>query len=185
MMAKKKSKLKPNPAIISIAGLPSDEAGRLLLTLIWDLFSIASHLGSIRTIWAGMAGITGPQWNILTATDYLDEGDGVSVGEIANKLHVKSTFVTAQSKLMEKSGHLRRQPSRKDKRIVLLSLTPKAIHRVNAFYDIRRHMDQRMFGEFSGQDFQWLVKQVEAIRTQAERALLELKNGLNNPPSSS
>ena len=175
-MAKKKSQLKPNPPIISISGLSSDEAGRLLLTLIWDFFSIASHLGNIRTIWANMAGITGPQWNILTATDYLDRGDGVPVGEIANKLHVKSTFVTAQSKLMEMSGHLRRRPSQKDKRIVLLSLTPQAIHKVNAFYDIRRRMDQTMFGEFSGQEFQQLVQQVEAIRTQAERALQELKN---------
>lgn len=181
----KNSKLKPNPPIISIPGLSSDEAGRLLLTLIWDFFSIASHLGSIRTLWAGMAGITGPQWNILTATDYLDEGEGVSVGEIANKLHVKSTFVTAQSKLMEKSGHLRRRPSQKDKRIVLLSLTAQAIDKVNAFYDIRRRMDQTMFGEFSGREFQQLVKQVAAIRTRTERALLELKNGLSSPPSSS
>ncbi len=184
-MVKKKSELKPHPPIISIPGLSSDEAGQLLLTLIWDFFSIASHLGSIRTLWAGMAGITGPQWNILTATDYLDAGEGVSVGEIANKLHVKSTFVTAQSKLMEKSGHLRRRPSQKDKRIVLLSLTPQAIDKANAFYDIRRRMDQTMFGEFSGQEFQQLVKQVEAIRTRTERALLELKNGLSNPPSSS
>ena len=184
-MARKKAELKPHPPIISIPQLGSDEAGRLLLTLIWDLFSIGSHLGNIRTIWAGMAGITGPQWNILTATDYLDEGEGVSVGEIANKLHVKSTFVTAQSKLMERSGHLRRRPSQKDKRIVLLSLTPQAIHKVNAFYDIRRRVDQTMFGEFSGQDFQLLVQQVEAIRTRAEQALLELKNGLNNPPNSS
>ena len=181
----KNSKLKPHPAIISIPDLSSDEAGRLLLTLIWDFFSIASHLGNIRSIWAGMAGITGPQWNILTATDYLDEGEGVPVGEIANKLHVKSTFVTAQSKLMEKSGHLRRRASQRDKRIVLLSLTPQAIHKVNAFYDIRRRMDQTMFGEFSGQEFQLLVKQVEAIRTRAERGLLELKNGINNPPISS
>ena len=174
-------KTKPKPPIISIPGLSSGEAGNLLLTLIWDLFSIGSRLKNIRNLWAGMADITGPQWNILTATDYLDTGDGVSVGEIANKLHVKSTFVTAQSKLMESGGHLHRRMSRKDKRIVLLSLTPQAIDKVNAFYDIRRRTDQMMFGAFSGEEFQQLVKQVEAIRDNAERALIQL----NSHPRSS
>ena len=114
------------------------------------------------------------------ALDYLDEGEGVPVGEIANRLHVKSTFVTAQSKLMEKSGHLYRIPSKQDKRIVLLSLTPQAINNINTFYEKRRYINQMIFGEFSGQEFQYLVQQIEGIRVRTERALVELKNRLEN-----
>jgi len=101
-MAKKKkpSTLKPKSPVISIPDLPVNESDVLMRTLLWDFFSITNHLSNIRTIWADMTGITGPQWNIIMALDYLDEGEGVPVGEIANRLHVKSTFVTAQSKLI-------------------------------------------------------------------------------------
>jgi len=81
-----------------------------------------------------MIGITGPQWNILMAIDHLDEGGGVSMGEIANKLHVNSTFVTAQSKIMEKSGHLRRVTSNSDRRIVLVSLRQTTINKLNGVW---------------------------------------------------
>ena len=176
----KTSTLKLKSPVISIPDLPVSESDVLMRTLLWDFFSITNHLSNIRTIWADMTGITGPQWNIIMALDYLDEGEGVPVGEIANRLHVKSTFVTAQSKLMEQSGHLYRIPSKQDKRIVLLSLTPQAINSINTFYEKRRYINQMIFGEFSGQEFHHLVQQIEGIRVRTERALVELKNKLEH-----
>ena len=39
----------------------------------------------------------------------LDQADGVPVNVVSKKLHVDSSFVTTQSKLLEKKGFLRRK----------------------------------------------------------------------------
>ncbi|MFQ5661206.1 MAG: MarR family winged helix-turn-helix transcriptional regulator [Gammaproteobacteria bacterium] len=180
-MANKKRarKAKPRSPVITIPSMSNQESDRLLRTILWDFFSISNHMGRIRTYWASLTGITGPQWNILMAVDHLDKGVGVPVGEIANKLHVKSTFVTAQSKLMEKTGHLRRIQSKSDRRVVLLSLTPATITRLNGFHKNRQRVNGMVFGEFSAQEFRYLVEQMEGIRFRVERALALLKSEIN------
>ncbi len=70
-------------------------------------------------------GISGPQWMILMALSDMDKGDGVPVNVVSKKLHVDSSFVTTQSKLLEKKGFLRRKTSTEDARIVQMSLTDK------------------------------------------------------------
>lgn len=175
-MAKKKrsNKFKPRAPVISIASLTNHESDYLLRTVLWDFFSITRHLDKIRTCWGGKIGITGPQWNILMAVDHLDEGEGVSVGEIANKLHVNSTFVTAQSKIMEKSGHLRRVNSKSDRRVVLVSLRQSTINKLDGFYKQRKQVNGMVFGDFSARELRRLVDQIEVIRTRVEHSLDEL-----------
>src|SRR5258708_26144033 len=65
--------------------------------IIWDLVSISNHLEEMRRCWARLFGISGPQWLILMAINDLDQGSGVSVGEVSAKVHAVSTFVTKQT----------------------------------------------------------------------------------------
>ena len=180
IMANKKqlNKFKPRTPVISIPSLTNQESDYLLRTILWDFFSITRHLDKIRTCWGGMIDITGPQWNILMAIDHLDEGGGVSVGEIANKLHVNSTFVTAQSKIMEKSGHLRRVTSKSDRRVVLVSLRQSTINKLDGFYKQRKQVNGMVFGGFSAKEFRRLVDQIEGIRIRVERSLDELDSDM-------
>src|SRR3954452_13548329 len=84
----------------------------------WEIAAINVHLEEIRYFWAKALGISGPQWMILVALADLDQNDGVPVNVVSKKLHVDSSFVTTQSKLLEKKGFLRRKPSTEDARIV-------------------------------------------------------------------
>ena len=68
------------------------------------------HLEEIRQFWAKTLGISGPQWMILMAMADLDKADGVPVNVVSKLLHVDPSFVTTQSKLLEKKGFLRRRP---------------------------------------------------------------------------
>ena len=49
----------------------------------------------------------------------LDTGNGVPVKDVSAMLHVDPSFVTTQSKMLEKNGFMRRVPSRQDARVVL------------------------------------------------------------------
>src|SRR6202012_3916342 len=91
----------------------------------WVIASINVHLEELRYFWAKTLGVSGPQWMILMALADLDQEDGVPVNVVSKKLHVDSSFVTTQSKLLEKKGFLRRQTSAEDARIVQMSLTDK------------------------------------------------------------
>ena len=88
----------------------------------WTIASIGVHLEELRYFWAKTLGISGPQWMILMALSDMDQGDGVPVNVVSKKLHVDSSFVTTQSKLLEKKGFLRRKTSTEDARIVQMSL---------------------------------------------------------------
>ena len=98
--------------------------------LLWDITSINVLLDEIRRFWAQPLGISAPQWTILRAIADLDEGQGVSVKNVTAMLHLDQPFVTTQSKMLEKSGFLRRVSSSTDARVVLMSLSEKAIKQI-------------------------------------------------------
>ena len=92
----------------------------------WEIASINVHLQELRYFWAKTLGISGPQWMILMALADLDKGDGVPVKVVSKMLHVDPSFVTTQSKLLEKKGFMRRKTSEDDARVVEMSLTDKS-----------------------------------------------------------
>jgi MarR family transcriptional regulator, organic hydroperoxide resistance regulator len=91
----------------------------------WEIASISMHLEEIRYFWAKTLGISGPQWMILMALADLDKGEGASVKAVAKLLNVDSSFVTTQSKIIEKKGLVRRRTSEDDARVVQMSLTER------------------------------------------------------------
>lgn len=110
-----------------------DENGRnqeVVRQFLWDIASINVHLEEIRHFWAKELGISGPQWMILMAVGDLDSGNGVPVKDVSAMLHVDPSFVTTQSKMLEKNGFMRRVPSRQDARVVLMSLSDKASKKI-------------------------------------------------------
>ena len=104
---------------------PSDAAKNqeVIKRFTWEVASINVYLQELRYFWAKALGISGPQWMILTALADLDQGEGVPVKVVSKMLHVDPSFVTTQSKLLEKKGFMRRKTSVDDARIVQMSLT--------------------------------------------------------------
>lgn len=141
-------------------------------TLIWEIFSASSHLEKIRRAWAQLLDITGPQWLIMMALETLDTGDGVPVGEVSSKLHVNSTFITAQTKQLESAGYIKRSTSSLDARVVLLSLTDRAIKTIAGFSDRREQVNDFIFGTLSHKELRETVDHLTLIRGRMEKALL-------------
>src|SRR6266849_2896949 len=88
-----------------------------------DLASINVHLDEIRKFWAKSLGVSGPQWMILMALSELDRGQGVSGKDVSELLHIDPSFITTQTKLLERAGLVRRLASSEDARVILMSLT--------------------------------------------------------------
>lgn len=153
------------------AGKPArtQEAGR---RFAWEVASIDVYLQEIRSFWARTLGISGPQWLILMAVKDLDQGEGASVKAVSAQLHVDPSFVTTNSKLLEKRGFLRRKTSREDARVVLMSLTDKAAKHITELEARQNELDDFIFAEFSEQELEALVARLGGLKARLEKARL-------------
>jgi MarR family transcriptional regulator, organic hydroperoxide resistance regulator len=70
----------------------------------WAIASIGVHLEELNGFWGRALDISGPQWMILIILAELDQDKGIPVNAVARKLQVDSSFVTKQSKILEKIG---------------------------------------------------------------------------------
>jgi DNA-binding MarR family transcriptional regulator len=140
----------------------------------WVIASINVHLEEMRYFWAKALGISGPQWLILMALLDLDHDDGVPVNAVSKKLHVDSSFVTTQSKLLEKKGFLRRRTSAEDARIVKMSLTDKTYKHLSSLDSQREALNEFIFAELKDKQISELTDTLQMLQTRLEKAILKM-----------
>ena len=141
---------------------------------IWEIASISVHLEELRQFWARALGISGPQWMILMALADLDQEHGVPVNVVSKKLHVDSSFVTTQSKLLEKKGFLRRKTSAEDARIVQMSLTDKTYKHLASLAARQESLNEFIFAELNERQIDDLVDTLTALQNRLEKARLKV-----------
>ena len=140
----------------------------------WAITSINVHFQEIRQFWAGTLGISGPQWMILMALADMDQADGVPVNAVSKKLHVDSSFVTTQSKLLEKKGFVRRKSSSEDARIVQMSLTDKTYKHLASLAAQQEALNEFIFAEFGERALDEFTDKLAALQSRLEKACLKV-----------
>jgi DNA-binding MarR family transcriptional regulator len=153
-----------------------DAAGKnqdLVRQFAWRVASINVHLEEIRYFWAKTLGISGPQWMILMAAADLDQGEGVSVKEVSKMLHVDPSFVTTQSKMLEKKGFMRRRTSEEDARVVRMSLTDKTYKHIAGLASRQESLNDFIFAEFGNRELAELTGKLGRLKDRLEKACLK------------
>ncbi|WP_245310507.1 MarR family winged helix-turn-helix transcriptional regulator [Bradyrhizobium valentinum] len=144
----------------------------------WEIAAINVHLQEIRYFWAKTLGISGPQWLILMALADLDQGEGVPVKVVSKMLHVDPSFVTTQSKMLEKKGFMRRKTSGEDARIVQMSLTDKTYKHIAGLASEQAALNEFIFAEFSERELGEFTAKLAALRNRLEKASLKVAMGI-------
>lgn len=155
----------------------SDENGKnqeVVRQFLWDIASINVHLDEIRHFWARELGISGPQWMILMAVGDLDTGNGVPVKDVSAMLHVDPSFVTTQSKMLEKNGFMRRVSSRQDARVVLMSLSDKASKKIAMLAARRDSLSDFVLADFDDAALQDITSQLGKLKSRLQKATVML-----------
>jgi DNA-binding MarR family transcriptional regulator len=140
----------------------------------WEITSIGVHLEEIRNFWARSLGISGPQWMIMMALSDLDQDQGVPVNAVAKMLHVDSSFVTTQSKILEKKGFVRRKPSETDARVVQMSLTDRAYKQLASLAQKEEAISQFILEEFNESELSDLTRKLGTLKKRLEKACLKM-----------
>jgi len=171
------------PAIVRVSDGASRKAANDLCQdafrkFLWEITSINVHLDQIRDFWAQNLGVTGPQWMILMAVSDLDQGHGVPVKDVSAALHVDSSFVTTQSKMLEKMSLLRRTPSNEDARVVLMSLSEKARKQAANLSAKQELFSKFIFSEFNEATVRDMLSKLSLLENRLEKAALKLSADL-------
>ncbi|HEY7971586.1 MAG: MarR family transcriptional regulator [Xanthobacteraceae bacterium] len=93
--------------------------------LVYDLLTISVRMETAREHLARRLGVSGPQYSILMAIARLQDRHGVRVGGVAKALHVTSAFIATETGRLARLGLLSKSPNPKDRRGILLALTPR------------------------------------------------------------
>lgn len=96
------------------------QALRLDNQLCFPLYAAARQVTSLYTPYLRELGLTYTQYIVFLA---LWERDGVSVGELGERLYLDNGTLTPLLKKLESAGYIRRERSADDERVVLISLT--------------------------------------------------------------
>src|SRR5688572_30011917 len=112
-----RARKKPLPQTVSrpalLAGGSDDEFRRL----IHDLIAYGHKLDACRDAFAAIAGISGVQYEILML---VSRADGLSIGEVAERVHRSGAFITIEANRLAAAGVLEKTADPADGRRVLL-----------------------------------------------------------------
>jgi DNA-binding MarR family transcriptional regulator len=146
----------------------------LIRRFTWAIAAIGVHLEELRYYWGKTLGISGPQWMILMALAEMDRNDGVPVNVVSKKLHVDSSFVTTQSKMLEKKGFIHRKTSAEDGRVVQMSLTEKTYKQLTSLASQQQALNEFIFAELNDRELGDMTDKLVALQSRLEKACLKV-----------
>ncbi|CCD94482.1 conserved hypothetical protein [Bradyrhizobium sp. ORS 375] len=164
----------PRPQIAE----PAPKNREAVIRFAREIATINVHLEELRYFWAKRIGISGPQWMILMAISELDQGEGVAVNAAAKRLHVDPSFVTTQSKLLEKKGFMQRKPAPDDARVVRMSLTAKTSEQFAELEAQQAQVFGFIFEEFDATELTTFTDKLAALKDRFEKASARVSLGV-------
>lgn len=153
------------------------EDGALMRRFGWEVVAISLHLDRLHSFQAHALGISVPQFKIVATLAHA--GARMPVTAVSKVLHVAPSFVTTQSKALEKRGLICREPSADDARIVNMSLTAKAHALLNALASQQRIVDDFISVEFGSGELEALTGKLAVLKRKLEKACLKVAADLD------
>jgi MarR family transcriptional regulator, organic hydroperoxide resistance regulator len=166
----KASRSAQRTAVVSDGKPESRRQEDVVRRFLLDLASINVHLDEIRQFWAKSLGVSGPQWVIMMALSELDRGQGVSGKDVSKLLHIDPSFITTQTKLLERAGLIRRLESSEDARVILLSLSDKALRQIGSLTSKQELLNKFIFADMDGRALGDMVEKIASLKEKLQRA---------------
>ena len=159
------------PSTVTRAPLLKCGSDQKFRALVADLFTISTRMEMVREHLGRRMGISGPQYSIVVAVAHLQGRDGISVGGLAQALHVSSAFIATEGGKLVRRKLLLKRTNPLDRRGVLLSVAPAgrlAVDRVSA--EIRA-VNDLFFGALDAASFAALSAAAAALVESSAKAL--------------
>ena len=101
-----------------------------------------------------------PEWRVLAS---LSDGDGMTVGELANRALLHQPTMTKTIDRMEKSGLVDRRQGEPDRRQVRIFITAEGRRRIVAALKEAKHHEKEVLAEYSADEAQLLKSMLQTL----------------------
>jgi MarR family transcriptional regulator, organic hydroperoxide resistance regulator len=163
------------PATVSRVALLDNGSDERFRQLVYDLFTIAARMETVREHLARRIGITAPQYGVVMAIARLQGKSGVSVGALAEVLHVSSAFIASETGKLARQGLVMKRQNPEDRRGVLLILTRAARHRIARLTPEIRAVNDLFFGPLNRAAFEGLAAASGALVHSSHNVIQRLR----------
>jgi DNA-binding MarR family transcriptional regulator len=126
--------------------------------LLLDFSTLGAALEVARAHLASLLDLSSPQYNIAMVIANHQNTGGISVSEVARRLHVSTAFIACEAGKLEQLGLVEKRPNPNDGRGILLRLSPSGTARVQRVGDERQRVNDHLFGSLTAQSFRDLSK---------------------------
>ncbi len=162
------------PPTVSRDVLLENGSDRRFRSLVADLFTISARMEIVRDHLGRKLGITGPQYSLIVAIARLQGAGGVSVGAVAQALHVSSAFVATETGKLVRRRFLAKRTNPLDRRSMLLSIAPAGRLKLDSISRDIRAINDLFFGELDARSFAALSSAAATLVSGSSHALQRL-----------
>ncbi len=166
------SQVRPRlPQTVTLKILKTGASNHAFRKLLYDFFTVSSRMEEVRSHIGSRLQVSGPQFTLLVAVAELENDKGVSVGRVGEYLHVTGTYITIESGKLRKLGYLTKETSRIDRRVTLLSLTPKSVKALQVIAPELQKINDTFFNLDSRSEFNLLCKMLDRLVDNSQHAV--------------
>jgi MarR family transcriptional regulator, organic hydroperoxide resistance regulator len=137
-----RARKRTSPLTVSRPALLAQGSDAEFRGLVHDLIACGHKLDACRDAFAAIAGISGVQYEILML---VSRADGLSVGEVAARLHRSGAFITIEANKLAVGGILDKAADPGDGRKVLLRMTGKSHQLLERLAPYQRRVNDVLF----------------------------------------
>jgi len=160
------------PRTISRPALLVDGSDGEFRGLIHDLIAYGHKLDACRDAFAAIVGISGVQYEILML---VSRADGLSIGEVAERLHRSGAFITIEANKLAERGILQKASDPTDGRRVLLKNTSRSLHLLERLAPHQRRINDVLFERLDARRFRQLRALARDLVASGDRAVAMLE----------
>ncbi len=140
--------------------------------LIHDLIAYGHRLDACRDAFAAIVGISGVQYEILML---VSRAEGLSIGEVASRLHRSGAFITVEANGLVGRGILEKASDPADGRRVLLRSNSKSFQLLKRLAPFQVRINDVLFERLDAKRFRQLRALARDLLASGDRAVTMLE----------
>jgi MarR family transcriptional regulator, organic hydroperoxide resistance regulator len=156
------------PATVSRRALLVDGSDAEFRGLVHDLIAYGHRLDACREAFARIAGISGVQYEILML---VSRAAGLSVSEVAARLHRSGAFITLEANKLVARGLLEKASDPADGRRVLLKMNSSSSQVLQRLAPYQRRINDQLFEHLDARRFRQVRRLARELLASGDRAV--------------
>ena len=156
------------PPTVSRRALLAGGSDAAFRGLIHDLIAYGHKLDACRDAFAAIAGVSGAQYEILML---VSRAEGLSVGEVAARLHRSGAFITIEANKLAAQGILGKVSDPADGRKVLLQMNARSEALLERLAPYQRRVNDVLFESLDARRFRALRTLAAELVADGDRAV--------------